>query len=43
MSHYILDENTHPVIREIGVSHTACKDEFRQNLRPHRWSVFLFL
>ena len=24
------------------VSHTACKDEFRRNLRSHRWSVFLF-
>ena len=32
-----------PVIRVIGVSHTACKDEFRQNLRSHSWSVFLFL
>ena len=27
----------------IGVSHTACKDEFRRNLRSHSWSVFLFL
>ena len=28
----------------IGVSHTACKDEFRQNIRSHsRRSVFLFL
>ena len=26
----------------IGVSHTACKDEFRQNLRFHSWSVFSF-
>ena len=24
----ILNEDTHPVIRAIGVSHTACKDEF---------------
>ena len=31
---YILDEDIHPVIRE---------DEFRQNLRSHSWSVFLFL
>ena len=38
----ILNEDTHPVIRAIGVSHTACKDEFRQNLRSHSWSVFLF-
>ena len=30
-------------IRAIGVSHTACKDEFRQNLWSHSWSVFLFL
>ena len=27
--------HTQPVIRAIGVSHTACKDEFRQNLRSH--------
>ena len=27
---YILNEDTQPVIRAIGVSHTACKDEFRQ-------------
>ena len=32
----------HPVIRAIGVSHTACKDEFRRNIRSHSWSVFLF-
>ena len=29
-------------IYSIGVSHTACKDEFRRNLRSHRWSVFSF-
>ena len=40
---YILNEDTHPVVRAIGVSHTACRDEFRQNLRSHSWSVFLFL
>ena len=39
---YILNEDTQPVIRAIGVSHTACKDEFRQNLRSHSWSVFSF-
>ena len=27
----------------IGVPHTACKDEFGQNLRSHSWSVILFL
>ena len=37
---YILDEDTQPVIRAIGVSHTACKDEFRQIIRSHSWSVF---
>ena len=37
---YILNEDAQPVIRAIGVSHTACKDEFRQNLRSHSWSVF---
>ena len=31
--------HTHPAImRAIGVSHTACKDEFRQNLRSNSWS-----
>ena len=25
----ILNEDTHPVVRAIGVSHTACEDEFR--------------
>ena len=41
---YILNEDTQPVIRAIGVSHTACKDEFRQNLRPHSsWSFFIFI
>ena len=29
---YILNEDTQPVIRAIGVSHTAYKDEFRQNI-----------
>ena len=28
--------------RDRGVSHTACKDEFRPTLRSHSWSVFLF-
>ena len=27
-----LDEDTQRVIRAIGVSHTACQDEFRQNI-----------
>ena len=35
--------DTYPVVRAIGVSHTACKYEFRRNLRYHSWSVFLFL
>ena len=26
----------------IGVSHTACKDEFRRNLRSHSWSILSF-
>ena len=43
MPTYILNnEDTQPAIRAIGVSHTACKDEFRQNLRSHSWSVFSF-
>ena len=32
---YILNEDRQPVIRAIRVSHTACKDEFRRNLRYH--------
>ena len=39
---YILNEDTQPVIRVIGVSHTACQDEFRQNLLSHSRSVFFF-
>ena len=40
---YILYEDTQPVLRAIGVSHTACKDEFPQNIRSHScWSVFSF-
>ena len=35
-------EDTQLVMRAIGVSHTACKDEFRRNLRSHSWSVFSF-
>ena len=36
-----LNEDTRLVMRAIGVvSHTACKDEFRRNLRSHSWSVF---
>ena len=27
------------VIRAIEISRTACKDEFRRNLRSHIWSV----
>ena len=34
--------NTHPVTRAIGVSHTACKDEFRRNVPSYRWSFFFF-
>ena len=32
------------IMRAIGVSHTACKDEFRRNLRSHSWmeSIFIF-
>ena len=40
MPTYILNEDTQLVMRAIGVSHTACKDEFRRNLRSHSWSVF---
>ena len=39
-TYYTLNEDTQPVIRAIGVSHTACKDEFRPNIRSHSWSVF---
>ena len=36
------DTHKNLYIRAIGVSHTACKDEFRRNLRSHSWSVFVF-
>ena len=39
---YILNEDTQPVIRAIGVSHTTCKDKFRQNIRSPSWSVYFF-
>ena len=39
----IYNENTQPEIRAIGVSHTACKDEFRRNLRSHSWCIFIFI
>ena len=30
-------------MRAIGVSHTACKDEFRRDLRSHSWrGIFIF-
>ena len=37
-----LMRDTHPIIRALGISHTACKYEFRRNLRSHTSSVFLF-
>ena len=37
-----LNEDTRAVIRAIGVSHTACKYEFRQNIRSHNWSEVAF-
>ena len=43
---YILNEDTQPVIRAIGVSHTACKYEFRQDIRSHSWMeecIFIFI
>ena len=43
MYHHNDLEVTLPTIRAIGVSDTACKDEFRQNIRSHSWSVFSFL
>ena len=33
---------THLVARAIGVSQTACTDEFRGNLRSHSWTEFEF-
>ena len=42
---YVVDEDTQPVIRAIGVSHTACEDEFRRSLGSHSWmgccSIFI--
>ena len=34
---FIHKEDTQPVIRAIGVLHTACEDEFRQNIRSHSY------
>ena len=40
---YILNEDTHSVTHAIGVSRTAFKDEFRQNLVSHSWSVLKYI
>ena len=40
---YILNEDTQPVIRAIGVSHTACKDEFRQSIRSQLECILSFI
>ena len=37
------NKDIQPVIRAIGVSHTACKDEFRQKLLSHSAGVYLNL
>ena len=34
---------THTVLRAIGVSHTACKDEFRRNIQSHRNNTGMIL
>ena len=39
---YPLMRTHKPVVRGIGVSYTACKDEFRQNPPSHSWNVFSF-
>ena len=41
-STYILNEDTQPVIRAFGVSHTACIYDLRHNSQSHSWSVFIF-
>ena len=38
-----MNEDTQPAIRAIGASHTACKYEFRQNLRSHSWMECIFM
>ena len=38
---YDLNEDSQPAIHGIGVSHTDCKEEIRQNLRYHSWREFL--
>ena len=38
----ILDEDTHPVIRAIGVSHTACKDEFHDEILDLTAGLYLY-
>ena len=43
ISHTGIIEDTHPVTRAIGVSHTACKYDFRRNLRSHSGSVYFLV
>ena len=41
---YILNEDTQPVRRAIGVSHTACKDEFRPKYSISQLErIFIFM
>ena len=41
---YMLNADTHPVIRPIAVSHAACKDEFRQKCSISQLEcIFLFI
>ena len=40
---YILNQDTQPIKRAIGVSHTACEDEFKQYIPSHSRRVFLFV
>ena len=39
---YILNEDTQSVIRAIGVSHTACKDEFRRKVFDLTAGVYFY-
>ena len=40
---FLLDETVYAYICAIGVSHTACKHEFRRKLQSHSWIVFFFI
>ena len=41
-AYFILNEDTLRNTRDRSITHTAWKDEFRQNLRSHSWMESIF-